>query len=281
MQYGLSLRVSVLAVVVAMLSTAAQAVVIQGSIDDFEPQHRSDSGLYIASENFATGSRIGFQTNFNGSGANAPGGITSAYFFQLPALNAGESISGATFSVGRQPDTAATAVTPTFNADLYALGVIDTIAKTAEAAQKFFYLGDTEQTSLPAVGPPVGGPVARVANNFLLPEHFIAPGGTASATPNTADITSYIQNLYANPAANGFTPGTSYLILRLSPDADPAALPGGTQRYTTSFQGTPTNGGAGSPENRPMLTLVVVPEPASAGLLLAGALGLLRHRRRA
>ena len=278
----LALRTSELVCALAAatsLSARAAVIPIQDSIDDFEPQKRSDAtGGYAASENFATGSRIGFQSGFNGTGPNVPGGITSVYFFQLPALGPGETISGATFSVGRLTDSAASATTPTFNADLYALGVMSPVSKTVAEAQKFFYLGNTAQTALPAVGATVGGTVSRVADDFLVPADFIANGGTASATPKTADLTSYVQGLYANAAANGFTPGTSFLVLRLNPDAD--TLPTtGTQRYTTAFQGTTANGGAGTPENRPLLTLVTVPEPTTAGLLMAGALGLLRRRR--
>jgi len=279
----LGLRTSALAGAVAsVVSLAARAAVvpIQDSIDDFESQRRSDTGVYIASENFNTGSRVGFQSNFNGAGANPPGGISSLYFFQLPALAPGESLSGAVFSVGRLPDSATTATTPSFNADLYALGVVNSVSKTAADAEKFFYLGNTAQSSLPAGGPTVGGGVSRVVDDFLRPGDFIANGGAASGGPNTGDLTTYVQNLYANPAANGFTPGTSYLVLRLNPDAD--TLPTtGTQRYTTAFQGTATNGGAGTPENRPLLTLTTtaVPEPASAGVLLVGAGALLRRRR--
>jgi hypothetical protein len=281
MRSGFSLRAPVLACAAALcLAPAAMAatIAVPDSVDDFEAQRRSDTGVYVASENFATGSRVGFQSSFNGGGNNPPGGITSLYFFQLPALGAGESISGATFSVGRLPDSAATAVTPTFNADLYAVGVVNSISKTAADAEKFFYLGNTAQSSLPAGGPTVGGAVMRLMDNFLVPAEFIASGGTAAATPDTADITSYVQSLYANQAANGFTPGSSFLVLRLNPDAD--VLPTtGTQRYTTAFQGTAANGGAGTPENRPLVTLEVVPEPSSAALVAVGALALLRRRR--
>ena len=126
----------------------------------------------------------------------------------------------------------------------------------------------------------MGGSVSRVADNFLAPADFIANCGAASAAPTTADLTSYIQALYANPAANGFTPGTSYLVLRLNPDADTIPT-SGTQRYTTAFQGTAANGGAGTPENRPLVTLEIVPEPGTAGVLLVGAAALLRRRRSA
>jgi hypothetical protein len=236
--------------------------------------------VYIASENFATGSRVGFQSNFNGAGASPPGGITTLYFFQLPALGAGESISGASFGVGRLADSATSATTPTFSADLYALGLVGSVSKTAADAQKFFYLGGAAQGALPADGPAVGGTVARVKDDFLTPGDFIANGGAAAASPTTADLSAYVKNLYANPAANGFTPGASYLVLRINPDADtvPAS---GTQRYTLAFQGTAANGGAGTPENRPTLTLTteVVPEPGGVGVMLVAGAGAVGRRR--
>ena len=270
------------AALAAALAPAAHAAVLTapGSIDDYEAQKRSDTGVYAASENFATSSRIGFQSNFNGTGANQPGGITSLYFFQLPALPAGETLSAATFSVGRlaETSTAATTVAPNFNADLYALGFVNAVPKTVEAAQKFFYLGNAAQTALPAGGPDVMGAVSRLVDNFFEPGDYIPAGGSPTATPDTADITSYVQGLYNNAATNGFVPGTSLLVLRLNPDAD--AIPtSGTQRYFTAFEGTSTNGGAGTAANRPAIMLTTVPEPAAAGVLVVGALGLLRRRR--
>jgi hypothetical protein len=58
-------------------SSGAAVISVPDSVDDFEAQRRSDTGVYNASENFAPGSRVGFQSNFNGTGASAPGGITS------------------------------------------------------------------------------------------------------------------------------------------------------------------------------------------------------------
>jgi hypothetical protein len=276
-----SLRTLAIAAFVAAAASSCigATITVQDSLDDYEAQRRSDTGVYIASENNAT-ARVGHQSNFNGAGANPPGGIEPVYFFQLPALPAGETLTGATFSVGRLADSAASAVTPTFNGDLYALGVIDAIGKGAADAQKFFYLGNSAQGSLPAGGPTVGGSVSRLADNFLVPADFIANGGSASASPNTANVTSYIQNLYANPGANGFTPGTSYLVIRINPDADSVPVTG-TQRYTLAWQGTAGNGGAGTPENRPLITLTTaaVPEPMGAALFAISAIGLLRRRR--
>lgn len=261
----------------------AGTITVQDSIDDYEAQKRSDAtGGYVASESLATGSRVGHQTNFNGSGSNLPGGITSVFFFQLPNLLSYEAITGATFSVGRLADTASTAITPTFNGDLYALGVVNSIPKSVADAQKFFYLGNTAQASLPVVAgsSTVGGVVSRVADNFLVPAEFIPSTGTSAASPDTADVTSYIQNLYDDPSGNGFTPGTSYLVIRVNPDLLPAPT-SGTQRYTLAFQGTgPSgNGGAGTAANRPLITLQVIPEPASVVLLCLAVLGALGMRR--
>lgn len=270
---------------VAALAPAAQAAVltVRGTSDDFEPQKRSDAtGGYFASENFNNASRIGFQTNFNGSGVNNPGGITSVYAFPLPVLAPGETISNATFSVGRLPDTATGAVTPTFNADLYAVGFANAVSKTAADGQKLFYLGDTAQTALPTIvgAGDISGAVSRLVDNFLTPDDFIPSTGSATTAPDTADITAYIQSLYDDAATNGFVPGTSILLLRLNPDTDTPPT-SGTQRYFTAFEGTGPdgNGGAGTVANRPTIMLTTVPEPAAAGVLMLGAFGLLRRRR--
>lgn len=253
----------------------AATLVVPGSSDDYEAQKRSNNGVFAASENFTTASRVGHGTNFNGSGDFAPGGFTSLFFFQLPVLPSGQTVTSATFSVGRLPDSATSAVTPTFNADLYALGVIDTNPKTVEDAEKFWYIGNTPQAALPVVAgsTSVSGTVSRIADDFLVPADFIANGGSASATPDTADISSYIQDLYANPLANGFTPGTSFLVTRVNPDADSPPT-SGTQRYFLAFSG------AGTPENQPQITLETIPEPSSLAVALVAAVALLGYRRR-
>src|SRR5690348_15029597 len=77
----------------------ASLIVVQDSVDDYEAQKRSSgTPLYAASENFGV-SRVGHQSNFNNSGTTAPGGITSVFFFQLPALTPGEAITAASFGV--------------------------------------------------------------------------------------------------------------------------------------------------------------------------------------
>jgi hypothetical protein len=260
----------------ANASARSATIAILDSIDDFEAQRRSDTGVYIASENNIT-ARAGHQTNFNGSGANAPGAIMPIYFFLLPTLAAGESVTSASFSLGVVPDTATSAVTPTFNGDLYILGLIDAIAKTAADAQKFWYIGNTAQAALPTVGgsSTVNATVSRVADNFLLPADFVPNGGTEVL--HSSDISAYVQNLYASPGPTGFTPGTSYLVVRVNPDADSPPTTG-TQRYSLATQGTPSNFGSGT--NRPTVTLEVIPEPSSLALTLLFAAGTIRLRSR-
>jgi hypothetical protein len=267
---------------VSMMSLIASAsqIVVQDDINDYEAQKRSDStGGYIASENNLQ-ARVGHQTNFNNTGANAPGGIETILFFKLPVLNPGDTLNSATYSQGLVPDSATSAVTPTFNGDAYVLGVTaGAPAKTAAEAQNFFYIGNTAQTSLAS---PLGGSVSRFADNFLVPGDFIPNGSPESASPKTGDLTSYIQNLYANPGANSFTPGTSFLVVRINPDASPPPT-SGTQRYSLAWQGTVANGGIGSAANKPQITLDITPapEPASVAVLALGGLTMLRRRRKA
>ncbi len=268
------------AVSASLFSSAVQCATISvvSDINDFESQKRSDAtGGYVASENNLQ-ARAGHQTNFNGSGSNAPGGIMPVYFFKLPALGPGEAITSATFSVGVVPDSAASAVSPAFNLDLYALGLVSTAGKTNADAQNYWYIGNTPQASLPgtAGATPVTAPVSRLMDNFLVPADFVANG--SSEVAHSADVFSYIDNLYSDPITNGFTPGSSYLVLRLNPDLSPPPLnAGGTQRYSLANQGNGTNGGIGA--NRPTLTFEVIPEPSSLALFGLGICGFALRRR--
>ena len=265
-----------LAVVVTFLvSQTSQAAVITSAstADDYEPQKRSNTGEFFASENSGN-HRAGFQTNFNGTGTFAPGGISSTYYIPMPVLPVGEAFDSATFSIGVVPDTATTAVTPTFNADLYVLGFLNgPPAKTATEAENFWYIQNAEQTSLAT---PINGSVDRVMDDFLVPGDFVANGGTASA-PHTADVTAYIADLYANQGTNGFVPGTSILVVRINPD--PLTAPtSGTQRYSLpSLNPDPPTG---TEATRAQVTITTIPEPASFGLVAAASLGLLARRRR-
>jgi hypothetical protein len=272
-----------LSVALAAHEAPAATITVEDSVLDFEAQHRSNDGTYPASENNGAG-RAGFQSNFNGGGSFAPGGIEPIFLFQLPALAPGESVTSATFSIGRVADSAASAVAPTFNADLYALGVTAT-APTINTAgspdgQHLFYIGDTAQSSLPAVAGSqiITGPVSRLADNFFVPSMFIANGGSA-APLDVTDVSSYIQNLYADPVGNGFVPGTSYLVMRINPDTSTPPS-SGTQRYSVAWQGNSATTPGGNPGNGPFITLTTVPEPGSVCLATISLIGSLLVTRR-
>ena len=226
--------------------------------------------------------RVGTQTGFANPANGQPlGGITSVFFFQLPALAAGESISGADFSISLLRDLAASGSQPLFGGDLYALGFTNTPASNAS----YFFAGPSPADSAAATGDTgagFGGPGvlrALIQDDLLQPADFIPNGTVPPAAPKStgdggdAALLAYVNSLYANQAATGFVPGTSSLILRINPDA--ASYSGAaTQRYSIIGAENP------SAYPKPTLTLDVVPEPGSVALLALGGLTLLTRRRR-
>ena len=242
--------------VVALLSAVScispgDLLAVNGSPSDFEA--RLSAGSYAPGPSTtATSLRVGFQSNFQ---------ITSVFFFQLPTLSAGQTVNGATLTLGLLPDSAATAVTPGHNADLVALGFtnVDPPANTATEGQSYFYLGQGAADSAPGH--------SLIQDNLLVPGDFIANGGTATTkstdAAGTATLGAYINGLYSAP---GFAPGTSYLILRVNPDITGDT---GTKRYSLA---SAENANASL---RPTLSLDLtpVPEPSTVAFLGVG-LGL-------
>ena len=262
-RFLLRLTIYVGMVCVLLPGRAPGQTTIVGSTADFEPRVRTSTQSYDPGPSVSANNlRVGFQSDFS---------FDSAFFFRLPVLGPGESITGADFSIMELADTAATAVTPIFNADLVALGFTNTDppANTATESQNYFYLGEG------ALDMAAGR--QQIQNNFLVPTDFIPVGGTPAlkSTDATGDsvLHGYITGLYANQGTNGFVPGTSYLILRLNPDI---ASAGGTNRYRLA---SADNIDAGV--IKPTLTLQTIPEPGSAALFALGAVGVCgRHRRR-
>src|SRR6185369_105889 len=92
----------------------------------------------------------------------------------------GQTLNNATFSLGVLPDSATTAVTPTHNGDLVALGFtnVDPPGNTFAEGQSYFYLGQGAADT--------GSGHALIQDNFLNPGDFIPNGGTA--TTKSTDI---------------------------------------------------------------------------------------------
>jgi len=247
-------------------SLFAQTISVVSSTSDFEPRQRTTTGSFDPGPSItATALRTGFQSDFS---------FDAAYFFQLPVLEAGQSIMSADFSVSELPDTAATALVPNFNADLVALGFTNTNPplNTATESQAYFYLGEGAQDT--AAGRQL------IQDNFLVPADFIPLGGTSAVKSTTANadtvLSGYINGLYTNQGTNGFVPGTSFLILRLNPDIVGNGASGAPiNRYRLASAEN-----ADATATKPTLTLVTVPEPASGAVLLVGAVGLALRRRR-
>src|SRR4051812_49030146 len=91
-----------LAVAGVVAGAAQHALAVAVPVDplNFEPQHRSDTGVYLESraQVTASGMRNGFQSSFgnrNGTGAVPNAGIESVYYFKLPSLAAGETVASA------------------------------------------------------------------------------------------------------------------------------------------------------------------------------------------
>lgn len=247
---------------------AAQAAIITGSASDFEPRIRTGGtqtaeGPHDPGPSKTAGTlRTGQQTNFQ---------ISSAYFFQLPAV-APSAITSANLVLTRVADSATGAVLPTFNADLVALGFVneEPPGNLTADSERYFFFGAEGATDT-AAGEN-GAARLLIQDNFLSPGDFIARGGesVAHGTSDAGDaaLLTYLQGLYADPA---FVPGSSYLVLRLNADAA-AESPTTTMRYTiASAENTVV-------EARPVLELSIVPEPSAGALIMLAAMGLLRRR---
>ena len=261
---------------VALLATVAAAVHLQaapviGHSNDFEPRIdlRTFSNEPGPSRTAPT-LRVGFQTNFK---------ITTALFFQLPLLQPGERITDASLDLTLTPETSTAVSTtpPNHNGDLYALGIAspdpefsDGPRNDAAAGAQYYFVGEADPNP----------EATLIQDNFLVSgfDGDFVPNG-AEPRPKSSDalgdtnLLNYVNLLYANQQVNGFIPGSSFLVLRINPDFDDTTP--GTHRFTVA------SGDNGTPEQRPMLNLTIVPEPSSTLLLLSAVsgLGLLARRR--
>lgn len=177
--------------------------------------------------------------------------ISPVFPFQLPTLAPGESIGSASlaFNMSR-------AGTPSFNADLYGIGF--RAAGTPVSADYFTGTLDTTDATL------IQNDIGTIANSTTSTRlSTSAAGSTALAT--------YLNTQYTAGA------GGNFVFLRFSPDytSNPGTSTSGSIGYAISSQET----GAAT---RAVLTLNIVPEPATIGTIcMAGLLVALRRKRRA
>ena len=223
---------------------------------------RTDAADYEANSTGVTSTgvsgdlRIGTIVIAGASAARITSGILP---FQLPAIPAGEVVTGATLDVLTVTDTVtATLRRPTAseNGDLYGLP-FDATPVDVTAARYFSGPNDTTAG------------VTKLQDNYLVSAHANAAQHVVSV-----DISAYLNSLYAAGAQPG-----DFAILRISYDADPvdtAIL----NRYRFRAWGTTTT--ANPDADQPLLTITtgVVPEPSSAAAAVFGVASLTLARRR-
>ena len=256
---------------------------ITSSVADYEPRLTRATGTgsgeglaidpAIDTPSDALNLRIGGQNRFR---------IGSAYFFALPALAPGGSISNASLSFTQIGDTATSgANTPQFNADLRVVGITQDILvsndpdnpqvdPTVNRDLSALLYHDAEDDARAPIGTAL--PRLEIQDNFLAPNQYIANGGTiATRTTDAAAgalLAGYLSSLYA-----AGVPANSFLIVTLNPDAPPNDL------VTNRYQVASANA-TDAAQVKPTLTIEVVPEPGAAGVLAVAAAALLARRRR-
>jgi hypothetical protein len=273
------------AVAAALGCSAAVAapLTITSSLADYEPRltrpTTSAPGTDLAIDpavdtpSDALNLRVGGQNRFR---------IGSAYFFALPTLGPGESISNAHLSFTQIAETATSgANVPAFNADLRVVGITQDIAvandpdnpqvdPTVNPALSASLYNDAAIDTRPGVGTAL--PRLLVQDNFLTPQQYIPLGGgiATRSTDAAADalLGGYLTSLYA-----AGVPANSFLIVTINPDAPPSDV--NTNRYQIASANA-----TDAAQGKPTLTLTVVPEPGTVGVLAIAASGLLARWRR-
>ena len=183
--------------------------------------------------------------------------VSPVFVFMLPTLELGETIVEANLDLSVLKFGG---VFPTgnvlFNGDLYGLGF--RINPDVLGSDYFTGNADTSNATL-------------IQRDFLTDTNTTATAATisTSAAADTA-LANYVQAQYAAGAIGG-----NYVFLRVSPDFQfaPTGVTG-----ERGYRITPADSSVAA--DRPEITLVSVPEPTSAVLLITGVVACLARRRR-
>lgn len=245
----------------AMLS--ASAAIIPISVDAGDGViSRDPSPVTLTSNATATSTRVGISGS---SGDSSRTQNNAIYFFELPALGAGEIVTSGNLSI-LYLDKLVSVGGLNFNVDVWGLGYVSTPTLDTD----WLLFANTDGAA--GVGVPDR---TKIEDNILTPASD-DPDFT-SVLVNTdsfgdVNMASFVNSLYSNGAEAG-----DYAVIRMNPDANQNPDgPDGTPGYTIGFFED-----AGS---TPMLTLntAVIPEPAAMGALLGCASLMLAgiYRRR-
>ena len=192
------------------------------------------------------------------------GGIVPIFFYRLPTLAAGTTITSATLSLNLASLTTAGGIN--YNVDLYGLSF--RANPTITAAD--FYVGPLDTS----------GNAALLQDNFVArstPTANTPLGRYDSTTAGSAAIANFLNAQYAAGATGGVN--GSFVLFRLSSDVASSVNAGG---YDFNTQDNSSTSGL-----RPTLTLTTAaisaaPEPSAAALLSAVLLplaGMMARRR--
>ena len=246
MRAGLTILAAVAAASLVTGTAGAAVFVVPADSGDFESL--SDG---TTSNGVSGALRVGSRT-LNSSAT--PTAANPIFPFALPALGPGETVLAATLSVLTKTQTSNL---PVANADLYGL---PHDPAPLDPTGSYYFAGPDDTTA----------GVTKLQDNYLVP----ADGAAADTRKVSVDISAYIQSLYDAGAQPG-----DFALLRMSYD-QPVNLDAHNRYLVWSKQATGTTDNP--PERWPLLEITTIPEPATFGILAAGAsLGAFARRRRA
>lgn len=223
--------------------SGANAVTLFGSLTDRE---LNEGNILQAADSGAT-------IRAGASGSAPAGGRNGLFVFLMPSLGA---VANPFASADLGLNLASLTGTPTYNVDLYGLGLQSTDVLTVGAGvlgTNRYYEGNATDAS-----------AALIQIDFTTQATNGLGFKNTNATGDAA-LLAYLNSMYAGGSGAG-----QYVVFRISPDTDLGTATIGYNYSSADATGTATD---------PVLTYTIVPEPG-AGIMLMGCLGLMVARRR-